>query len=321
MENQKVFVPCLRGKNGPLHGADFWIEKDEFIIGRHPESDLVINNNTISAKHAKIVKEGDNYILFDLNSTNGTKINQEKISQKRLRTDDIIAFDKLEFQFIYKKDVSRTIISEQDHNHSPDSTEIHAPQTQKASFRKNKSPDTGAIQKRIVGIFSALVVSLFFIGGAIFLSNYLASPIKTLGIIMQVLGISFTELPLLLLPTYWIQIIIWDISIIKFFSIPVTCIISGIILQRTNPKSRYKNAIYFTYLFIGVTLLIQFSIQGFNFQKLYNIYASFGYGLSGSSINLILHFFFMITVIFIPTYMGTFFKRKITIENILMQKL
>jgi hypothetical protein len=51
------------------------LRKDTTIIGREDNCDVVINNRQVSRRHAKIVREGDQYKLMDLNSKNGTFLN------------------------------------------------------------------------------------------------------------------------------------------------------------------------------------------------------------------------------------------------------
>lgn len=51
----------------------------ETVIGRHPECTFQINSNMVSRKHAKVVKNGDRYVVEDLGSGNGTFVNGKKI--------------------------------------------------------------------------------------------------------------------------------------------------------------------------------------------------------------------------------------------------
>ena len=51
----------------------------ETIIGRHPECTFQINSNMVSRKHAKIVKNGNEFVVEDLGSGNGTFVNGKKI--------------------------------------------------------------------------------------------------------------------------------------------------------------------------------------------------------------------------------------------------
>ena len=78
---------------------------DEFpyYIGKWREHvNLVLQDNTVSRFHAKITKEGDGLYLTDLNSTNGTFLNQEKLApneKRRLSPGDELAFAAKRYQF------------------------------------------------------------------------------------------------------------------------------------------------------------------------------------------------------------------------------
>lgn len=64
--------------------------KDELTFGRKPSNDIVIDHPTISGFHGKIRKEGDKYIVEDLNSTNGTFINGQRTKGGTIKDRDQI---------------------------------------------------------------------------------------------------------------------------------------------------------------------------------------------------------------------------------------
>lgn len=64
------------------------LEKDETLIGRHPDSDLVIDNPAVSGRHCRVVKEGTAYFVEDLDSTNGTYLRGLEIAKAPLRHQD-----------------------------------------------------------------------------------------------------------------------------------------------------------------------------------------------------------------------------------------
>jgi len=72
----------LMGDDGELQK----IVKDRFLIGRGKHCDLVINSGKVSREHAAIIREGDDYFVEDLGSSNGTWFNKQRI--KRRKVDD-----------------------------------------------------------------------------------------------------------------------------------------------------------------------------------------------------------------------------------------
>jgi len=81
---------------------EFKVDKNEFKIGRHADNDVVIDNRSISGKHAIIIRKGDEYLVKDLDSTNGTKVNGHKVKAVQLKHGDHIGLVKhtLIFQLI-----------------------------------------------------------------------------------------------------------------------------------------------------------------------------------------------------------------------------
>ncbi len=78
---------------GYLIGADehyFAIEKAIITIGRREDNDLVIDNLRVSRVHAQIRQLSNRHVIFDLDSTTGTKVNGIKIRQHTLNTGDVI---------------------------------------------------------------------------------------------------------------------------------------------------------------------------------------------------------------------------------------
>jgi len=63
-------------------------------IGRRPDNTICIDNMAVSGMHAKIERKGDEYMLTDLNSRNGTYVNGKRISQVTLKANDQIAIGK-----------------------------------------------------------------------------------------------------------------------------------------------------------------------------------------------------------------------------------
>jgi pSer/pThr/pTyr-binding forkhead associated (FHA) protein len=80
----------------------FRLDPQETSIGRKMENDCVINHSTVSRNHARIVREDGSFVLYDLNSTGGTFVNNIKVDRKILRTGDIILLGSYPMMFMYE---------------------------------------------------------------------------------------------------------------------------------------------------------------------------------------------------------------------------
>jgi pSer/pThr/pTyr-binding forkhead associated (FHA) protein len=89
------------------------LKQGTMTIGRHPDSDIQIDDTTISSRHARINVAASDYIenavdvtVEDLGSTNGTFVNEEAISTRRLLvTNDIVRVGWNKFKFIDENQV------------------------------------------------------------------------------------------------------------------------------------------------------------------------------------------------------------------------
>lgn len=88
---------------GAENFSNIQLKNDVSKIGQGIESDIVIRKDTISRFHARIVCENEEYYLEDLNSTNGTYINEEMLPYKerrKLNMNDSIRFADVKYRFI-----------------------------------------------------------------------------------------------------------------------------------------------------------------------------------------------------------------------------
>ena len=67
-------------RTGPNVGMAYMLDKPEMSIGRDLTNEIVINDPEVSRRHARVVLQGQNYILEDLGSTNGTAVNGQRLA-------------------------------------------------------------------------------------------------------------------------------------------------------------------------------------------------------------------------------------------------
>ena len=83
-------------------------DKETITIGRNDNSDIQINNLGASKKHAAITRQNGSYFIEDLNSTNGTLLNNEPITKAGLSGKDVITIGKHTLFVSIQKDRSAT---------------------------------------------------------------------------------------------------------------------------------------------------------------------------------------------------------------------
>lgn len=101
---EESYLKLISNKdNIPYKIKKNYIIDKELSLGRHRDNDIVLKDQFISKKHFKIIESEEEYFLEDLNSSNGTYLNREKISDiVRLKNRDIIRVGQIEFLFIKK---------------------------------------------------------------------------------------------------------------------------------------------------------------------------------------------------------------------------
>lgn len=98
---------------------EYPFDKESMAIGRDEANDIVIDNLAVSSLHARIDKAGETYIVTDLQSTNGTFVNDKQITSHKLQHKDKIvigkhllffALSKEEQAKVKKGDLDKTMI-------------------------------------------------------------------------------------------------------------------------------------------------------------------------------------------------------------------
>ncbi len=85
--------------NGQHKGEDFRLRVGKNVIGTAADCDIVLSDKKLSRKHATIRYEGGEFQIADLDSSNGTFVNDEKVQKHDLIDNDIIKLGDIEFEF------------------------------------------------------------------------------------------------------------------------------------------------------------------------------------------------------------------------------
>jgi pSer/pThr/pTyr-binding forkhead associated (FHA) protein len=134
---------------------EFLLEKEIVTIGRNPGNDICIDNLAVSSFHAKIIKQGDNYIIEDLKSTNGTFLNKKKIIKAALNDNDSIIIGKHTLTFIAPgaDDADKTVEMSKSRM---DKTMVLDTKAHKEMLKAAKAKRFSSANSRVISIESAV---------------------------------------------------------------------------------------------------------------------------------------------------------------------
>jgi pSer/pThr/pTyr-binding forkhead associated (FHA) protein len=77
-------------KKGKDVGSVYRLNADLTTLGRAKSNDIVLTDDSVSLDHAKIRREQEGYMLYDLVTANGTYVNEQKIVNSPLKENDQI---------------------------------------------------------------------------------------------------------------------------------------------------------------------------------------------------------------------------------------
>ncbi len=90
----------LKAENGSSSGRKYLLDRVRHVIGRRPDCDIIVDDNSVSRTHAQILKSGEEFFVEDMNSRNGTHVNDQMIfGRRKLRSGDRIRVCDLVFAF------------------------------------------------------------------------------------------------------------------------------------------------------------------------------------------------------------------------------
>ena len=80
-------------------GSKFLLDKDTTTCGRHPSSDIFLDDITVSRRHAEVQHEGGRFLVKDAGSLNGTYVNRERVDVAELVSGDEVQIGKFKLMF------------------------------------------------------------------------------------------------------------------------------------------------------------------------------------------------------------------------------
>jgi pSer/pThr/pTyr-binding forkhead associated (FHA) protein len=93
---------CLIVRRGPAAGTKFTVDGDIVTVGRHPQSDIFLNDITVSRRHAELRRSEGKYAVADLGSLNGTYVNRARVDSSDLSSGDELQIGKFRLLFLRK---------------------------------------------------------------------------------------------------------------------------------------------------------------------------------------------------------------------------
>ena len=86
-------------QKGPGAGSRFLLDADSVRAGRHPESEIFLDDVTVSRHHAEFTRDGQYFSVKDAGSLNGTYVNRDRIEQVQLKDGDEVQVGKYRLVF------------------------------------------------------------------------------------------------------------------------------------------------------------------------------------------------------------------------------
>jgi hypothetical protein len=87
-------------QRGPNAGSRFLLDNDLTTVGRHPDSDIFLDDVTVSRRHAEFYRLGTRFTVRDVGSLNGTYVNRDRIEETELISGDEVQVGKFRLVFM-----------------------------------------------------------------------------------------------------------------------------------------------------------------------------------------------------------------------------
>jgi hypothetical protein len=92
-------MPRLVAQSPEFEGQSFDLTGPEITVGRVADNKIQVEHASVSGHHAVLKLDALDYVIKDLDSTNGTRVNGEKIAEQKLRRNDIVRLGNIELLY------------------------------------------------------------------------------------------------------------------------------------------------------------------------------------------------------------------------------
>ena len=91
---------------GPTVGQSFLLDRQTLTVGRGHESDIVLQDSSISRRHVQFSRQGNDDYIQDLGSRNGTRVNDEPLNKpKQLKQGDIVSMGNIRLEYVAPQNI------------------------------------------------------------------------------------------------------------------------------------------------------------------------------------------------------------------------
>ncbi|HEX3733452.1 MAG TPA: FHA domain-containing protein [Mycobacteriales bacterium] len=94
-------------RRGPNAGSRFLLDTELTNAGRHPDSDIFLDDVTVSRRHAEFQREDSVFTVRDVGSLNGTYVNRERVESATLASGDEVQIGKFRLSFVLSSATGR----------------------------------------------------------------------------------------------------------------------------------------------------------------------------------------------------------------------
>ncbi len=102
LDDHPAGVGLLVVKRGPNAGSRFALGEQGTTIGRHPDSDIFLDDVTVSRRHAEVNHSDGRFTVTDAGSLNGTYLNRERIEKAVMHSGDELQIGKFRLVFLHE---------------------------------------------------------------------------------------------------------------------------------------------------------------------------------------------------------------------------